>query len=96
MNNFTAGFQYWNNLIDSTVVAPTITFPDGTQFGTNVNVPQKSSQHKFQFRDDLSYAHGRHTVRGGVDFMYEPQVGGYFENNPTPEFDFFVTSRKHP
>jgi hypothetical protein len=88
VNSFTAGFQYWNNLIDSTLRAPTITFPDTTQFGTNVNVPQKSSQHKFQFRDDLSYSHGRHTLRGGVDFVYEPQVGGFFENNPTPEFDF--------
>jgi hypothetical protein len=91
VNNFTAGFQYWNNLIAATVVAPTITFPDGTQFGTNVNVPQKSSQHKFQFRDDLSYSRGRHTVRGGVDFLYEPQVGGYFENNSTPEFDFYAS-----
>src|SRR5882757_6531604 len=91
VNSFTAGFQYWNNLIAATVVAPTITFPDGTQFGTNVNVPQKSSQHKFQFRDDLSYSHGRHTVRGGVDFLYEPQVGGYFENNSTPEFDFYAS-----
>lgn len=90
VNSFTAGFQYWNNLIDSTLRAPTIIFPDGTQFGTNVNVPQKSSQHKFQFRDDLSYTHGKHTVRGGVDFVYEPQVGGYFENNPTPEFDFYA------
>jgi Carboxypeptidase regulatory-like domain len=90
VNNFTAGFQYWNNLIKATVVAPTITFPDGTQFGTNVNVPQKSSQHKFQFRDDISYSHGRHTVRGGVDYLYEPQLGGYFENNSTPEFDFYA------
>ncbi len=88
VNTFTVGFQYWNNLIDSKLRAPTITFPDTTQFGTNVNVPQKSSQHKFQFRDDLSYTHGRHTLRGGVDFVYEPQLGGFFENNPTPEFDF--------
>jgi hypothetical protein len=91
VNNFTAGFQYWNNLIAATVIAPRILFPDGTEFGTNVNVPQKSSQHKFQFRDDISYSHGRHTVRGGVDFLYEPQVGGYFENNSTPEFDFYAS-----
>lgn len=89
VNNFTFGFQYWNNLIDSTTRAPFVTFPDGTSFGTNVNVPQKSSQHKFQFRDDISWIHSTHTLRAGVDYVYEPQVGGFFENNPTPEFDFF-------
>ncbi len=92
INTFTAGFQYWNNLIDSTVRTPYFTFPDGTSFGTNPNVPQKSSQHKFQFRDDFSYSAGKHTFRTGVDFIYEPQVGGFFENNPTPEFDFFDTA----
>lgn len=92
VNSFTAGFQYWNNLIDSNTRTPFFTFPDGTSFGTNVNVPQKSSQHKFQFRDDLSYSVGKHTFKTGVDFLYEPQVGGFFENNPTPEFDFYETA----
>jgi hypothetical protein len=92
VNSFTAGFQYWNNLIDSNVRTPYFTFPDGVSFGTNPNVPQKSSQHKFQFRDDFSYSLGKHTLKAGVDFLYEPQVGGYFENNPTPEFDFFDTA----
>src|SRR5882757_4992934 len=92
INNFTAGFQYWNNLIDSKVRAPYFTFPDGASFGTNPNVPQKSSQHKFQFRDDFSFTQGKHTLRAGVDYLYEPQVGGYFENNPTPEFDFYDTA----
>lgn len=89
VNNFTAGFQYWNNLIDSKTRVPYFTFPDLTSFGTNLNVPQKSSQHKFQFRDDLSYTRGKHTIRGGVDYLYEPQVGGFFITNVTPEFDFF-------
>jgi Carboxypeptidase regulatory-like domain len=92
INNFTVGFQYWNNLIDSTTRKPYFTFPDGVSFGTNINVPQKSSQHKFQFRDDFSHTKGKHTLRAGVDFLYEPQVGGFFENNPTPEFDFFATA----
>ena len=92
VNNFTAGFQYWNNLIDSMIRTPYFTFPDGVSFGTNPNVPQKSSQHKFQFRDDFSYAIGKHTLAVGADFIYEPQVGGFFENNPTPEFDFFDTA----
>jgi hypothetical protein len=89
INNFTLGFQYWNNLIDSATRTPYFTFPDGTSFGTNLNVPQKSSQHKFQFRDDFSQTVGKHTLKMGFDFLYEPQVGGFFENNPTPEFDFF-------
>ena len=92
VNTFAVGFQYWNNLIDSTNRAPYFLFPDGTSFGTNINVPQKSSQHKFQFRDDVSWSHSSHTVRAGVDFLYEPQVGGFFENNVTPEFDFFDTA----
>jgi hypothetical protein len=92
INNFTAGFQYWNNLIDSTQRKPYFTFPDGVSFGTNINVPQKSSQHKFQFRDDFSHTLAKHTLRMGVDFIYEPQLGGFFENNPTPEFDFFATA----
>ena len=92
VNSFTTGFQYWNNLIDSAIRKPYFTFPDGASFGTNVNVPQKSSQHKFQFKDDYSYSSGKHTFRAGVDYVYEPQVGGFFENNPTPEFDFFDTA----
>jgi outer membrane receptor protein involved in Fe transport len=92
VNNFTAGFQYWNNLIDSHTRTPFVLFPDGVSFGTNINVPQKSSQHKFQFRDDFSHTISKHTLRMGVDYIYEPQVGGFFENNPTPEFDFFATA----
>lgn len=93
VNNFTVGFQYWNNLIDSNLRVPYVLFTDGTSFGTNPNVPQKSSQHKFQFRDDFSYSLASHTLRAGVDFLYEPQVGGFFENNPTPEFDFVDTAQ---
>src|SRR5882757_6984051 len=92
VNNFTAGFQYWNNLIDSKTRTPYFLFTDGVSFGTNINVPQKSSQHKFQFRDDFSHSLAKHTLHMGVDFVYEPQVGGFFENNPTPEFDFFATA----
>ncbi len=92
VNNFTVGFQYWNNLIDSHTRTPYFLFTDGVSFGTNINVPQKSSQHKFQFRDDFSHSLAKHTLRMGVDFVYEPEVGGFFENNPTPEFDFFATA----
>lgn len=88
VNSFTAGFQYWNNLIDSKIRAPYVTFPQSISFGTNVNVPQQSYQRKYQFRDDLSYNLGTHGLKWGVDYLWEPSLGGYFEFNPTLEIDF--------
>lgn len=91
VNQFTAGFQYWNNLIDSTTRAPLFTFPGpgvGIQFGTNTNVPQNSIQRKYQFKDDVSKTVGKHTFRTGFDYIWTPFMGGFFEFNPTLEIDF--------
>jgi hypothetical protein len=92
INQFTAGWQYWNNLIDSTTKVPLFTFPNGTptgiQFGTNTNVPQNSIQRKFQFKDDVAKTMGKHTFKTGFDYIYTPMMGGFFEFNPTLEFDF--------
>src|SRR5713101_5122510 len=87
LNQFTAGWQYWNNLIDSTTRTPLITFPSA-QFGTNTNVPQESIQRKWQFKDDLSKTVGRHTFKTGFDYIFTPFMGGFFEFNPTLEIDF--------
>ncbi len=87
INQFTAGWQYWNNLIDSTTRAPLITFPSA-QFGTNGNVPQESIQRKWQFKDDLSKTVGKHTFKTGFDYIWTPFMGGFFEFNPTLEIDF--------
>ena len=88
VNAFTAGYQYWHNLIDSEQKNTTFTFPTGIGFGTNVNVPQESYQVKYQFKDDLSVNRGNHTFRTGVDYLWEPKLGGFFEFNPTLEIDF--------
>ena len=88
VNAFTAGYQYWHNLIDSDIRATTFTFPTGIGFGTNVNVPQESYQTKYQFKDDLSINRGDHTFRTGVDYLWEPKLGGFFEFNPVLEIDF--------
>src|SRR2546426_232581 len=88
VNSFTAGWQYWNNLIDSTTRAPLFVFPKGISFGTNTNVPQQSYQKKWQFRDDVSFTRGKHGMKFGVDYLWEPQLGGYFEFNSTLELDF--------
>jgi hypothetical protein len=88
INSFTFGYQFWNNIIDSTLKVPLVTFPGGSSFGTNTNVPQESYQRKFQFRDDITKAIGRHTLKFGVDYIYNPKLGGFFESNSTPEIDF--------
>lgn len=87
VNQFTFGWQYWNNLIASNINAPLVTFPDA-QFGTNGNVPQQSYQRKWQFKDDYSKTIGNHTLKGGVDFIDNPVEGGFFEFNSTLEIDF--------
>ena len=89
LNQFTVGWQYWNNLIDSTTRTPLVTFPNA-QFGTNTNVPQESIQRKWQFKDDLSKTVGRHTFKTGFDYIFTPFMGGFFEFNPTLEIDFGV------
>lgn len=88
INQFTFGFQYWNNLIDSNGRTPLFTFPTGIEFGTNTNVPQNSIQRKYQFKDDIAKTMGRHTFKTGVDYIWTPFMGGFFEFNPTLEFDF--------
>jgi len=87
INQFTTGFQYWNNLIASNISAPLVTFPDAS-FGTNTNVPQQSFQRKWQFRDDVSKTIGNHTLKAGADYLYNPVEGGYFEFSSTLEIDF--------
>jgi hypothetical protein len=87
-NQFTAGFQYWNNLIDSTTKVPLFTFPNNIQFGTNTNVPQNSIQRKYQFKDDISKSIGRHTFKTGIDYIWTPFMGGFFEFSPTLEIDY--------
>src|SRR5438552_8055069 len=88
VNAATVGYQYWNNLIDTYKKVPTFTFPKLITFGTNTNVPQQSYQTKYQFKDDLSIVRGKHTFRTGVDYLWEPKLGGFFEFNPTLEIDF--------
>ena len=89
VNQFTSGFQYWNNLIASNISAPLVVFPTAS-FGTNTNVPQQSFQRKWQFKDDLSKTIGKHTLKGGIDYIWNPVEGGFFEFSSTLEVDFAV------
>jgi hypothetical protein len=87
VNQSTFGYQYWNNLIDSSISVPLVVFP-GSSFGTNTNVPQQSFQRKWQFKDDISKTFGKHTLRAGVDYIWNPVEGGFFKFSSTLEIDF--------
>src|SRR6266404_7171894 len=88
VNQFTFGFQYWNNVIDSTISAPLVTFPAPTEFGKNTNVPQQTFQRKWQFKDDVSKTFGKHTLKAGGDYIWNPVEGGFFKFSSTLEIDF--------
>ncbi len=88
VNSFTFGYQYWNNLIDSTNKVPYISFPSAA-LGTNPNVPQQSIQKKYQFRDDFSVNRGKHGLKMGFDFVNLPKLGGFFITTGTPNIAFF-------
>ncbi len=89
VNDATAGYQYWENNIGTNKLTPfTAIFPDGSTFGTNGNVPQQSIQKKWQFKDDVSIVRGTQTFHTGVDFVWEPVLGGLFEFTPVPTLTF--------
>jgi outer membrane receptor protein involved in Fe transport len=87
VNTLTLGEQYWNNVINSNISKPLVVFPSAS-FGTNTNVPQQSFQRKWQFKDDVAKAFGKHNLKFGEDYIYNPTLGGYFEFSSTLEVDF--------
>jgi hypothetical protein len=88
VNAFTAGYQYWNNLISADKFVANATFPS-VSIGTNPNVPQESYQVKWQFKDDIAITKGKHSFKFGFDFLNEPKLGGFFVTDPTPVISFF-------
>lgn len=90
VNQFTAGYQYWNNKILATSSLPNLNFNSGATIGTNGNVPQQSFQRKWQIRDDISKVIGKHTISTGVDYIWEQALGGYFKFNTPIQVDFNI------
>jgi len=57
------------------------TFGDN-QFATPITYfPSIRNQEKYQLRYDLSYSHGRHAPKFGINFIHEPVLGGAFPSN---------------
>jgi hypothetical protein len=86
VNSFTAGYQYWHNLIATNTPMPNLVFPSA-QIGTSGNVPQENVQRKWQWKDDIAFEKGKHSLKTGVDFVWVPKVGGSFgQTEPTVTF----------
>lgn len=76
LNQFTFQFQNFNNQILSVTDQPNIVFPS-VQIGANTNVPQKTTEQKFQFRDDFSLQMDKHSMKFGVNYI-RTKLGGFF------------------
>ena len=76
LNVFSFHFQDFTNEILSVTTKPLLDFPS-VQTGANVNVPQKTTQRKFQFRDDFSWIAGKHTMKFGTNYI-RAKLGGFF------------------
>ena len=64
--------------------------------GQNVNTPQTTDQHKFQFRDDFTWQRGRHEWKTGVSFIYEPVLDITFNSGQSNNFTHLADSRTSP
>src|SRR5581483_7504526 len=55
LNEFIFQYADFINTITARSNAPNQSFPNGVTTGANVNTPQTTAQHKYQFRDDFSW-----------------------------------------
>jgi outer membrane receptor protein involved in Fe transport len=92
VNQFTYQYATFDNQILATTELPNLFFPNGIAVGRNGNVPQETIQKKHQFRDDLSHNRGKHGLKFGGDFVWEPTLGGLFAFNSAPEYDFYFNA----
>jgi hypothetical protein len=76
LNVFSFHFQDFKNQILAVTTKPLLEFPS-VQTGANVNVPQSTTERKFQFRDDFSWQAGKHSMKIGSNYI-RTKLGGFF------------------
>ncbi len=91
VNQFLYQWSTFNNRILATSDLPGLIFADGIAVGRNGNVPQQTTQRKHQFRDDLSWNLGNHALKFGGDYVFVPEIGGFFAFVSTPNYLFADT-----
>ncbi len=74
-------YRFVTNTSDNTGV-PGVIHPDGTTTGANFCCPQGGLQKRYQYIDNLTWTHGRHTMKYGFNISYYPW------NSLFPQFHF--------
>ncbi len=96
LNEFTFQYSYFLNNIAPVATLPSESYPNGVFVGTSVNVPQTTEQHKYQFRDDFTWTAGKHQLRVGASFIYEPTLDITFSTGQQPLYVHQADSRTAP
>ncbi len=76
LNQFAFHFQDFTNSILAVTDKPNLIFPS-VQTGANVNVPQMTTERKYQLRDDFSWLVNKHSMKFGVNYIHT-KIGGFF------------------
>jgi hypothetical protein len=96
LNEFVYQYSYFLNFISANSALPYEQFPNGVTVGQSVNTPQTTEQHKHQFRDDFSFTKGRHDLRVGASFIYEPVLDITFSTGQVNQYSHLADSRTAP
>jgi outer membrane receptor protein involved in Fe transport len=88
LNQFSFQFQDFKNSILGVTDAPNILFPS-VQSGANTNVPQVTTERKWQFRDDFSVQTGNHSLKFGVNYIRTRLGGNFFFGANGYQITFF-------
>jgi len=88
LNEFIFQYADFSNYILARTGAPQETFANGVIRGYNINTPQTTIQHKFQFRDDFSFHKTGwgglgHDFKAGVNVINEPKLYVAFDSGST-------------
>ena len=96
LNEFVYQYSYFLNFISANSALPYESFPNGVTVGQSVNTPQTTEQHKHQFRDDFTWTMGRHDLRIGASFIYEPTLDITFSTGQVNQYTHLTDSRTSP
>lgn len=77
LNQFSFHYQDFDNAILGVTTDPQLNFPGGITIGANTNVPQATTERKFQFRNDFSWQVKNHNMKFGVNYIHT-ELGGFF------------------